>query len=145
MTTSDLAVSTGIVLADARRHQVPDPLEVRVGRDPRVLIQLESLADLAQWAQWAEAVIAAGEPHQHVGQFWAITHTAEGSIAELPVLLAAVELGVMTEKDVYDCDRCGARLETSGGFVAVGTYDDQFEREITGHADGACVPAGVLS
>jgi hypothetical protein len=142
-TTTDFVVATGLVFTDARRLDLPDPVDVRIARDSRVLIHLETLADLAQWAQWAEAAVTHGDPTPHVGNIWAVAHQAEGAIAELRVHLAAIEIGVMTEPDTFDCSRCGAKVGTSGGFVAMGAYDDTFEREVTRHQDGACTFAGA--
>jgi hypothetical protein len=146
MNTIDLTVSTGLVFADARRHDLPDPIDIRVGRsspDP-VVIHLDGLADLAQWAQWAEATIEHGDPKQHIADRWAVIHEARGAIAELPVLLVAVEIGVMVDADSYECGKCGAILATTAGFVAVDTYDGTFEIQVARHQDGACALVGAL-
>lgn len=146
MSTTDLAVATGLVFADARRLDLPDPIGVAVAQhNPggATQIHLQTLADLAQWAQWAEAPIEHSKPKHWDGDKWTVHHTAEGSIAELPVMLVAVEIGVMTEPDTFDCTRCGAKLGTRGGFVPLGAYDDSFERMVARHQDGACAFAAV--
>ncbi len=147
MSTIDLTVSTGLVFADARRLDLPDPIGVAVAQHHpggATQIHLNSLADLAQWAQWAEATIEHTEPKHWHGDKWTVHHTAEGTIAELPVMLAVVEIGVMTQADHFDCSRCGAKLGTTGGFVALDTYDDTFERAVARHQDGACTFAGAV-
>lgn len=146
MSTTDLVIATGLVFTDARRLDLPDPIGVAAAQhNPggATQIHLDSLADLAQWAQWAEATIEHSEPKHWDGDKWTVHHTAEGSIAELPIMLGVVEIGVMTERDTYDCPRCGAKLGTTGGFVAMGTYDDTFEQQVARHQDGSCTFAAV--
>ncbi len=145
MSTTDLIVSTGLVFADARRHDLPDPIDIRVGRshaDP-VVVLLDNLADLAQWAQWAEATIETGTPTPHVADRWAVVHTARGEINELPVMLTAVEIGLMLTADHYECPRCGAKVSSAAGFTPVGTYDDTFETTVARHQNGSCYGAAV--
>lgn len=143
MSTTDLAVATGLVFTDARRLDLPDPIDVRLCREDAVLIHLETLADLAQWAQWAGATVTTTDPKPHVGEIWSIAHQAEGAISELAVHLVSVEVGVMTEPDTFECPRCDAKFGTTGGFVAIGTYDDSFELEVARHQDGSCAFAAV--
>lgn len=148
MSTTSLAIAAGLLFADARRHDLPDPITAEASRiGEKVTIHLSSLADLAQWAQWAEATIEHEAPQpwpSDVSDRWVATSHAEGSIHELPVRLTATEFGRMAEAEWYECDRCGAAFGTSAGFVPDDALvDDSHELEVARHQDGACVGAAV--
>ncbi|AIY15810.1 hypothetical protein GUY44_07615 [Pimelobacter simplex] len=145
-TTTDLTIAAGTVFADARRGELPDPVGVAAAAHSpggAVQIHLSTLADLAQWAQWAETTIETSDPKHWDGEKWTRHHTAEGHIHELPVMLVAVEIGVMVPAEHYDCPRCGGSIGTSAGFVVMGEYDDAFELEVARHQTGECTPLAV--
>lgn len=148
MSTTSLAIAAGLLFADARRHDLPDPITAEASRiGERVTIHLSTLADLAQWAQWAEATIKHDAPEPWLGNpdRWVARSHAQGSIHELPVQLTATEFGRMAEAEWYACDRCGAAFGTSAGFVPDGTpVDDSHELEVARHQDGSCVGAEVV-
>lgn len=135
------AQGLALVLAAAVKNGLPSPHRVTLDGD-RVDITL-ALPGVADWATWADATVSAGEPNEYMTGRWAVTYTAKGTIYDLPVTLSACEFGVMTEPDTFDCDHCGARFGSTGGFVADGTYDDWFEIELTRHMDGECVGSRV--
>lgn len=136
------AQGLALVLAAGQKMDLPDPNRVDLDDYSGVHLHL-TLDGLRDWAQWADAPIGIGEPSEYLPGRWAVTHKAYGTIHDLPLTLSGNELGVMTEADSYECKACGAGFGSTAGFVADGTYDDQFEIELTRHMDSACVSESV--
>lgn len=145
MDTLELLDKGADLAREVRERGLPAPTLVDQ-RSGGWSIVLSSLADLTEWAKWADATISDSEPHDlGYGLGLGVTHSADGIVLDVPVRLSATTLGHMTEPSAYRCERCGAQMGLSGGFVARGEDDaaEHFAAEIARHEAGECTREAV--